>query len=151
MLAQNGQYTNYCGKYHCGLDFLAPEGTPVYAGVTGTVKQINCPDPKVCKTTDDNFGPYSIHIQVGEYIIIYGHLDGNFQMGLNDEVNPDTIIAGVGEDGSGISHLHVEITDWEYTYNPLPFFGPDLRAALVNLAFEFRGAEPPKNLSEGCA
>jgi murein DD-endopeptidase MepM/ murein hydrolase activator NlpD len=89
------------------------------------------------------FGPWRVDIAVtgadgAWYQFIYGHLDGNIAVSVGQTVTPDTIIGGVGnkfgDPKQGNIHVHIEITDWTYTYNPLPFFSYGLRSSLIDLA-----------------
>ena len=113
-------YDNYCQGFHCGVDigrYPSEYGTPVFAGLYGVVESIS---------PDYGAGPYAVNIRVGKYIVVYGHLDGEFNVKVGDAVNPNTIIAGVGNT-SGTKrntnvHLHLEIRyENRLIYNPLRF------------------------------
>jgi murein DD-endopeptidase MepM/ murein hydrolase activator NlpD len=53
-------------------------------------------------------------------------------------VKPTTVIGYVGNEKgdpkAGNTHVHIEITDWEYTYNVVNFLSPEMRDALISLA-----------------
>jgi RHS repeat-associated protein len=136
-------YDGYCQGYHCGLDIGTEEwGESVHAGVNGIV---------VGAWGTDNpaevFGPYRVDIQVGDYRLIYGHLDGNLQVMVGDIVSPDTILAGVGNPSGDPkltnTHLHLEIRSpysingWmgeKLISNPLMYMNEKTIAGLVNIS-----------------
>ena len=138
-----GKY-KYCGYYHCGLDLGAQWGSEVRAGVFGEVLQAEKSDPFgpymiEIRLTDPNRAPYEII--VGKPLtIIYGHLTPNLQVQEGEFVSPDTVIGFVGNesgDPKGINnHVHIEITDREYTYNIINFLHPDIQEELIHMATE---------------
>jgi murein DD-endopeptidase MepM/ murein hydrolase activator NlpD len=88
-------------------------------------------------------GPYKIQIQVGDYVITYGHMDGYTTLKKDDPVKPDTIIGGVGNMGGDpssneIDHIHLEIRGpggWAgNSYNPLNFMPQALVQDLIEVA-----------------
>ncbi len=79
-------YDGYCQGYHCGIDYIAPWGTPVRAGIYGIVY-----DTKHLPTGDSY-----IEIDWGNYRFKYQALDGDFKVRKGDYVYPWTVIAGVG-------------------------------------------------------
>ncbi|OQA22086.1 MAG: Peptidase family M23 [Chloroflexi bacterium ADurb.Bin360] len=125
-------YDNYCQGFHCGIDIgrqTSEYGTPVYAGLYGIVE-----------STGKSYGagPYAVNIRVGDYVVIYGHLDGKYNVGVGDAVTPDTIIGGVGNptgtEGKGNVHLHLEIRyQNRLIYNPLRFIGEPGYKALTTV------------------
>jgi RHS repeat-associated protein len=133
----------YCHYFHCGLDILAPYGTSVTAGVYGQVIYAGC-------NAKNHEGPCKVQIQVGDYVITYGHLSGIPNVVTNDFVNPNTLLGGVGSNSKsssnpnfpdpsvGFAHLHLEIRGprgWAGpSVNPLLFMGEKDIATLVNVA-----------------
>jgi len=114
-------YDGYCRGYHCGIDFGAPWGTPVYAGVYGIVEIVNGP-----QNPSEYFGPYKIVITQGKYTIIYGHLNDVVNVKDGQYVTPATIIGHVGNPSGNISggnnHLHLEVRcDNNKIINPMSF------------------------------
>lgn len=131
--ATNFAYTtslyDYCGRFHCGIDFFAEWGTPFQAGVYGRVVSYyysDCSDDGSCTTYFCNSngcnptnqvpfeGPYNIIIQSGDYTIKYGHTNGDKPpVEVGDWVNPNTIIGYVGNmtgnSSSGNNHIHFEV------------------------------------------
>ncbi len=139
-------YTNgddiyaYCQYAHCGLDLLAPYGTPVYAGVYGYVEWVW--SPETGRSLYE--GPWKVLINVGDYDIAYGHTDGSAYVKAGDFVTPDTLITGAGNmggyDGSGeINHIHLEIRGpggWGdgASRNPLLFMSDENITMLADVA-----------------
>ncbi len=129
----NYNYDGYCQGYHCGLDMGAKWGTPVYAGVNGTVL-----------VTGKRNGGYFVVVRYGDYEVSYEALDGNFYVDERDPVKPDTKIAGVGNHQSnpngGNTHLHMEVrysssghNDWkDRITNPLLFMNMVLYQELMS-------------------
>jgi RHS repeat-associated protein len=127
-------YDGYCQGYHCGLDYGADWGTPVYAGVYG----------EVVSTDFTKDGGYFIIVKVRDHIIKYQSLDGNFRVDFGDMVTPDTILAGVGnhkmDPNGNNNHLHLEVrysssghNAWkDRIANPLLFMSGTLYAELQN-------------------
>ena len=98
---------------HKGMDFGAPEGTPVYSGSNGTVVAASA-------TCTHNFpkgyncgcgGGYGNHIVIdtgNECAIIYGHLS-EVMVSVGDEVEQGQQIGTVGSTGWSTGyHLHYE-------------------------------------------
>jgi len=123
-------YDNYCQGFHCGIDIgreTSEYGEPVYAGIYGIVE-----------STENAYGagPYAVNIRVGDYVVIYGHLDGKYNVKKGDPVTPYTIIAVVGnpkgiENGNNV-HLHLEIRyQNKLIYNPLLFMDESIHQVLA--------------------
>jgi murein DD-endopeptidase MepM/ murein hydrolase activator NlpD len=145
-------YDKYCQGYHCGIDFGANWGDPVYAGVNhGYVYDV-----------DKGNGGYYVVVKSGDYYILYQALDGNFSVKEGDVVTSDTILAGVGNHaadvGAGNYHLHLEVMHyspyavkhnsfWEWRgdliENPLKFMSNDVYALLVSVV----ESSPPNNVT----
>jgi len=137
----NGIYY-YCHDFHCGLDILAAWDTPVTAGIQGTVTYAGC-------SNGNNEGPCKVTIEVetanGIYAITYGHLSGTPMVNQGEEVLPDTIIGGVGNNSrpldpiAAFTHIHLEIRGpggWSGgpSVNPLTFMNEADKATLVDIA-----------------
>ena len=124
-------YGGYCQGFHCGLDLgmdISEYGTAVRAGLYGTVESLG---------PTYGAGPYAVNIRVGSYVVIFGHMDGNYQVGVGDVVDPDTTLGGVGNmaglKGTGGVHMHLEVRQIHNgvrIYNPLLFMEPAHYAAL---------------------
>ncbi len=99
-------------KYHAGIDFRVPLGTPVKALVGGEVIYVGTLDGK--KTSSQNpmysgeWGTIAIYNDQLKKTFMYLHMDtSSFSEG--DFVNPETVIGLSGSTGSSASHLHLEV------------------------------------------
>jgi RHS repeat-associated protein/uncharacterized repeat protein (TIGR01451 family) len=133
----------YCHYFHCGMDLLAPWGTTVQAGLYGQVVWAGC-------DKDKKEGPCKVQVQVGEYVITYGHLSGIPLVNINEKVTPTTILGGVGanskdpnnpnfpDPNNGFTHIHLEVRGpggWAGpSLNPLQFMSDVDRSTLVDIA-----------------
>ncbi len=129
----------YCQGMHCGLDLLAPYGTPVFAGVYGIVENVF----DLSKGQHRFEGPFKVMISTGDYTITFGHTDGNVILEEGQKVYPWTIIGGVGNMGgkpkSGeIDHIHLEIRGPDgwlgNSLNPFRFFNSRDQVLLIDTA-----------------
>ena len=129
-------YDGYCQGMHCGIDIGRVDseyGTPVFAGLYGTVASI---------TPAFGAGPYAVNVRIGSYVVVYGHLDGDIRVKAGAVVNPETILAGVGNPSGaadlGNVHLHLEVRYRnELIYNPLLFMGEAEYRALTTVMDPF--------------
>lgn len=99
------------GRFHQGNDLFAPRGTPVYAPVSGVVKQVN-----------GHIGGHQVNLYGDDGALYIGsHLD---RFGANGRVTAGTIIGYVGDSGNAAGsrpHLHFEIhPDNGEAVNPYP-------------------------------
>lgn len=99
-------------KMHKGLDFAAPEGTPVYAAGNGLILEIE---------RKGNYGKY-IKIRHNDgFSTAYAHLS-EFASGLRrgSKVRQGEVIAYVGTTGRSTGpHLHYEVLEDGIQVNPL--------------------------------
>ncbi len=99
-------------KGHKGLDFGAPEGTPIYAAGNGLVLEM------------ERKGSYGKYIKIRHsdgYSTAYAHLDG-YARGLRrgSKVKQGEVIAYVGTTGRSTGpHLHYELIEDGRQINPL--------------------------------
>jgi len=110
--------TGSSGTVHHGVDFSAPEGTPVKAAASGTVYIST-------DLIDENgkyysYGKYIVieHYDVtrGTYYTLYAHLSSR-SVNQGDTVTYGQIIGYSGNTGnSGGPHLHFEIRKGTYSY-----------------------------------
>lgn len=85
---------------HVGTDIAAPEGTPIVAVSSGTVKAVGCDSAR------GNF----IVIEHGNYWCVYQHMKSQACVGKGASVGRGQTIGYVGNTGeSRGSHLHFEI------------------------------------------
>jgi murein DD-endopeptidase MepM/ murein hydrolase activator NlpD len=101
-------------KFHSGMDFTSPRGTPVYATGDGIVKR-----------ADSGSSGYGRHIRIDHgygYISLYAHLY-KYNVVPNQQVKRGQIIGFVGSSGrSQAPHLHYEIIKDGNKINPLNFY-----------------------------
>jgi murein DD-endopeptidase MepM/ murein hydrolase activator NlpD len=105
-------------KFHPGLDFSAPQGTPIYATAEGTVQ------------TAGNLGNgYGNHIVIQHgysYSTLYGHMS-RIKAKRGQRVKRGEVIGYVGSTGKSTgSHLHYEVFKGKKRLDPIYFFYNDL-------------------------
>lgn len=99
-------------KLHKGVDFAAPQGTPIYAGGNGVIEYVG---------RNGSYGKYIRIRHNNEYKTAYAHLS-NFKKGISigKRVNQGEIIGYVGSTGKSTgSHLHYEIIYQNKQINPM--------------------------------
>lgn len=105
-------------KFHPGLDFSAPQGTPIYATAEGVVE------------TSGNLGNgYGNHIVIQHgysYSTLYGHMS-RIKAKRGQRVKRGEVIGYVGSTGKSTgSHLHYEVFKGRKRLDPIYFFYNDL-------------------------
>ncbi len=111
------------GGSHYGIDYSSSIGTPIYAGISGTVKVVlgfpNCYDAatKSCSTScyQSSFNYMRIKADCGDpnnsandLYVYYLHID-SAAVGNGDHVSQGDYVAGVGNSGcSSGPHVHIE-------------------------------------------
>jgi murein DD-endopeptidase MepM/ murein hydrolase activator NlpD len=105
-------------KMHAGLDFAAPQGTPIYATANGTV------------TTGGNSGNgYGNHVIINHgygYETLYGHMV-KVKVGPGTKVKRGEVIGWVGSTGKSTGpHCHYEVHKGGQKLDPVYFFYNDL-------------------------
>ena len=117
-------------KFHRGMDFTAPRGTPVYATGNGVVKR-----------ADRRSSGYGRHIRIDHgfgYTSLYAHLY-KYVVKRGQKVKRGDLIGFVGSTGrSQAPHLHYEIIKDGKRVNPLNFYygnlSPEEFAELLKVA-----------------
>lgn len=108
-------------KFHFGMDFTAPRGTPVYASGDGVVKR-----------ADNSSSGYGKHIRIDHgygYVSLYAHLY-KYNVRKNQRVKRGDIIGYVGSTGrSEAPHLHYEVFKDGERINPINFYYGNLSAS----------------------
>ena len=111
-------------KFHYGMDFTAPRGTPIYASGDGTVKR-----------ADSRSSGYGRHIRIDHgygYVSLYAHLY-KYNVRRNQIVKRGDVIGFVGSSGrSQAPHLHYEIFKDKRRINPLNFYYGNLTSEEFN-------------------
>lgn len=101
-------------KFHYGMDFSAPTGTPIYASGNGVVKR-----------ADANSTGYGRHIRIDHgfnYMSLYAHLS-KYNVKVGQKVKRGDIIGYVGNTGRSVApHLHYEIFKDGEKINPRNFY-----------------------------
>lgn len=101
-------------KFHYGMDFTAPTGTPVYATGDGVVLK-----------ADNSLTGYGNHIEINHgygYVTLYAHLS-KYNTRPGQKVNRGDIIGYVGSTGrSEAPHLHYEVMKNGEKVNPINFY-----------------------------
>jgi murein DD-endopeptidase MepM/ murein hydrolase activator NlpD len=105
-------------KMHAGLDFAAPQGTPVYATADGVV------------TTAGNTGNgYGNHVVINHgfsYETLYGHMV-RIKVRDGQKIHRGEVIGWVGSTGKSTGpHLHYEVHKNGNPVDPIYFFYNDL-------------------------
>jgi len=107
-------------KFHYGMDFTAPRGTPVYATGDGVVKR-----------ADSRSSGFGKHIRIDHgygYTSLYAHLY-KYNVKRYQKVKRGDIIGYVGSSGrSNAPHLHYEIFKDKVRINPVNFYYGNLTA-----------------------
>ena len=105
-------------KFHAGVDFSAPQNTPVYSTGSGVVTKINKSRRGYGNTVtiDHGYG----------YVTFYAHLY-DFKVKKGDKITRGQIIGNVGNTGKSTApHLHYEVRKNNRTVNPIYYFFNDL-------------------------
>jgi len=105
-------------KFHAGLDFSAPQGTPIYATADGTV------------TTAGNTGNgYGNHVIINHgygYETLFGHMV-RVKVRNGETVKRGEVIGWVGSTGKSTGpHCHYEVHKYGTKIDPIYFFYNDL-------------------------
>lgn len=115
-------------KFHYGMDFTAPRGTPIYATGDGIVTR-----------ADSRSTGYGNHIRIDHgygYVSLYAHLY-KYNVKKNQKVVRGDLIGFVGSTGrSQGPHLHYEIFKDGNRINPTNFYYGSLTAQEYNSLLE---------------
>jgi murein DD-endopeptidase MepM/ murein hydrolase activator NlpD len=105
-------------KFHAGLDFSAPQGTPIYATADGRVVHSG--------NRGDGYGNYVIINHGYGYETLYGHMVRVKARG-GQTVKRGEVIGWVGSTGKSTGpHLHYEVHKGGRPLDPIYFFYNDL-------------------------
>lgn len=105
-------------KLHNGLDFAAPQGTPIYATANGTVR--------VAANTGTGYGNHVIINHGYGYETLYGHMF-RIKVKPGQKVKRGEIIGWVGSTGKSTGpHCHYEVHKNGRHLDPVYFFYNDL-------------------------
>ena len=117
-------------KFHKGLDFTAPRGTPIVASGNG----------KVIKSKNQRSG-FGKHVKIDHgygYVTVYAHMN-SIDVKVGEEVKKGQVIGTVGSTGlSTAPHLHYEVHYKGKAINPIDFcmdgLSPEEYQELVEMA-----------------
>ena len=120
---QEHNYDSYSQGLHGGVDFGQVGGAPVCASIRADLNP-------VCTYVGDQraFTPNRVDVQVGQYLIIFGHLANPDVSLVGKSVTPDTVLGSID---AGAGHVHIEIRRGNKILNPLNFIPDALRNALL--------------------
>ncbi len=104
-------------KFHSGIDFTAPQGTPIYATGNGTI------------STAENGNGYGNHVIINHgfgYSSLYAHMR-RMKVRPGQSVKRGELIGYVGSTGTSTApHVHYEIIKNDNKINPINYFFNDL-------------------------
>jgi murein DD-endopeptidase MepM/ murein hydrolase activator NlpD len=105
-------------KMHAGLDFAAPQGTPIYATADGTVITAG--------NTNNGYGNHVVINHGYGYETLYGHMV-KVKARAGESVKRGEVIGWVGSTGKSTGpHCHYEVHKNGQKINPVYFFYNDL-------------------------
>nr|MDD5837027.1 peptidoglycan DD-metalloendopeptidase family protein [Eubacteriales bacterium] len=95
-------YPNYSsGRYHGGVDFPVPKGSPIYASASGTVI--------IAKRLNYSYGHYLVVDHGNGLSTLYAH-NSTLLVGVGAHVNKGQVIARSGSTGNSTGpHCHFEV------------------------------------------
>ncbi len=107
-------------KFHKGMDFTAPKGTPIYATGDGIVIR-----------ADGRAIGYGRHVRIDHgfgYVTLYGHMT-KYVVSRRQKVKRGDLIGYVGSTGrSKAPHVHYEVRKNGHQINPINFYYGSLTA-----------------------
>ena len=107
-------------KMHKGLDFTAPQGTPIYATGNGVVK--------IAGTSSGGYGNHVIINHGYGYETVYGHMV-KIKVTTGQKIKRGEVIGWVGSTGKSTGpHCHYEVHINGDVVDPVYFFSNDLNA-----------------------
>jgi murein DD-endopeptidase MepM/ murein hydrolase activator NlpD len=105
-------------KYHAGLDFSAPSGTPIYATGDGTVEEASM--------SDVGYGNHVVVRHGYGYKTLYGHML-RMKVKAGQAVKRGDVLGWVGSTGKSTGpHCHYEVIKNGEKVDPVYFFFNDL-------------------------
>jgi murein DD-endopeptidase MepM/ murein hydrolase activator NlpD len=105
-------------KMHAGLDFAAPQGTPIYATADGVIK--------VSGNTGNGYGNHVVITHGYGYETLYGHMV-RVKARVGEAVKRGEVIGWIGSTGKSTGpHCHYEVHKNGQKIDPVYFFYNDL-------------------------
>ena len=112
-------------KFHYGLDFAAPQGTPIYATADGT--------ETTAGSTGNGYGNHVIINHGYGYETLYGHMV-RVKARNGQVIKRGEVIGWVGSTGKSTGpHCHYEVHKYGDKIDPIYFFYNDLTPAQFDL------------------
>jgi murein DD-endopeptidase MepM/ murein hydrolase activator NlpD len=112
-------------KFHYGLDFAAPQGTPIYATADGTITTAG--------STGNGYGNHVIINHGYGYETLYGHMV-RVKVNNGQTIKRGEVIGWVGSTGKSTGpHCHYEVHKNGDKIDPIYFFYNDLTPAQFDL------------------
>ncbi len=125
-------------KMHKGLDFTAPQGTPIYATGDGTIE--------VAGQTGDGFGNHVVINHGYGYETLYGHMY-KVKVRAGQKVKRGEVIGWVGSTGKSTGpHCHYEVHINGQEVDPVYFFYNDLTAEQFDRILKIASTGSAKSL-----
>ncbi len=111
-------------RFHAGLDFTAPQGTPIYATANGVAK--------VAGNAGNGYGNYVVIRHGYGYETLYGHMY-RVKVKVGQRVTRGEVIGYVGSTGKSTGpHCHYEVHKNGQRIDPVYFFYNDLTPEQFN-------------------
>jgi murein DD-endopeptidase MepM/ murein hydrolase activator NlpD len=105
-------------RFHAGLDFTAPQGTPIYATANGVAK--------IAGNTGNGYGNYVVINHGYGYETVYGHMY-RVKVKVGERLRRGDVIGYVGSTGKSTGpHCHYEVHKNGQRIDPVYFFYNDL-------------------------
>jgi murein DD-endopeptidase MepM/ murein hydrolase activator NlpD len=105
-------------KLHTGMDFTAPQGTPIYATGDGTIEKV--------RRSKRGYGNHIIIDHGFGYQTLYAHMTKSI-VNRRQKVKRGEIIGYVGNTGTSVApHLHYEVIRNKRKINPVNYYYNDL-------------------------
>jgi len=105
-------------KFHAGMDFTAPTGSPIYATGDGVIVQ-----------ADAEATGYGNHVRINHgygYITLYAHMS-EISAKVGQKVKRGDVIGYIGSTGKSVGpHCHYEVRKNDIPINPINFYFNDL-------------------------
>jgi murein DD-endopeptidase MepM/ murein hydrolase activator NlpD len=119
-------------RFHAGLDFTAPQGTPIYATANGVAK--------IAGNTGNGYGNYVVINHGYGYETLYGHMF-RVKVRVGERVNRGEVIGYVGSTGKSTGpHCHYEVHKNGRRIDPVYFFYNDLTPEQFNRIIKLAAA-----------
>lgn len=119
-------------RFHAGLDFTAPQGTPIYATANGVVK--------VAGNLGNGYGNHVVIDHGYGYQTVYGHMF-KVRVKAGDRLRRGEVIGYVGSTGKSTGpHCHYEVRKNGVHLDPVFFFYNDLTPEQFNRIIKLAAA-----------